>query len=70
MENEYTENEFNSFLLGMGILPVEYKEIENEIKQLNLLDRLDKVRWADGSEIVEVDEYILKLRTDYEKLIN
>lgn len=70
MENEYTENEFNSFLLGMGILPVEYKEIENEVKQLNLLDRLDKFRWADGSEIVEVDEYILKLRTAYEKLIN
>ncbi|MBC6994937.1 aminoglycoside phosphotransferase family protein [Neolewinella lacunae] len=70
IENKLEEKEFDSFLKGMGIQPVEYQKIEEETIQLNLLHRLDKYRWADGREFVEIDEYISKLRIAYEKLMN
>ena len=60
----------NHFYQGWGISNYEYKEIEGEIKNINFLNRLDLYRWADGSNILEIEGYIIKLRSAYEKMLN
>ena len=69
MDNDLSEDEFKSFLSGLGISNYEYKEIEGEIKNINFLNRLDLYRWADGSNILEIEGYIIKLRSAYEKML-
>ncbi len=70
MDNDLNEEEFKSFISGLGISNSEYKKIEKEIKIINFLNRLDLYRWADGNNILEIEEYIIKLRSTYEKMLN
>ncbi len=70
MDHDLSEEAFKSFVSGLGMTNEEYQEIEKEIKIINFLNRLDLYRWADGSNILEIEEYIKKLRIAYNEMIN
>ena len=59
---EVTPEEINWFLAGLGIDEDEYRRIESEITLINLLDRLDKYRWAEDHAVTHIGEYTGKLR--------
>ena len=62
MANEASDDDLQAFVSGLGITPEEYEQIEPEIRQLNLLQKLDKYRWAIDSGIDDIEDYIIQLR--------
>ncbi|HMQ90420.1 MAG TPA: aminoglycoside phosphotransferase family protein [Flavilitoribacter sp.] len=64
---EVAPEEIGWFLSGLGMDEVEYLKIESEINLINLLDRLDKYRWAEDHAGILIDEYIGKLRKAFER---
>ena len=74
IEGEANEAEFNAFLDGMQIDEKAYRELEIEIRKLNLLHRLDKYRWAETYDVENLERFIHKLRGTFgswaEKIVN
>ena len=68
MSNEANEKEFVNFLKGLGITKIEYQKMEEEILKLNFLHRLDKYRWAESYDKVQIEEYGIKIREAFEKI--
>ena len=68
--NNLNSEEFEAFLNGYGMSNSDCLKIENEINLINLLNSLDLYRWAEGSDIQDVDEYARKLRVAFEKINN
>jgi len=69
MDNDLTAEEFSSFLLGLGIRKNEFKNIEEEITQINFLNSLDLYRWADENKIMEIERYISKLKGTFDRMM-
>ena len=65
IEKEASQEEFTFFLKGLGIPKKKFKEIERELRMLNLLLRLDIYRWALGRSITHKNNYIGKLQEAY-----
>jgi tRNA A-37 threonylcarbamoyl transferase component Bud32 len=62
LSEEASSVEIKYFLKGLGLTPDKYMEIENELKTLNLLHRLDKYRWAEGQGISSIEDYTKKIK--------
>jgi hypothetical protein len=62
MENEASHDDLQAFVNGLGITPEEYEQIEPKIRPLNLLQKLDKYRWAIDSGIDDIEDYKIQLR--------
>lgn len=69
MQEEITDEEFASFLQGMGIDGQHYSKIEKEIRVLNLLDSLDRYRWALDHAVEHIGGYGKKVQRAYENAI-
>lgn len=67
-DNKLNPNEFESFLSGYGLSKHEYRKIEDEISQINFLNRLDLYRWAEGSNFIEIDDYASKLKNTFNNI--
>lgn len=70
MENQLRKKEFSEFLSGLRIKPEEYNLIQEEIKMLNLLYRLDKYRWASQYDIENLAEFSDKVRIALKEIVN
>ncbi len=68
MSKEATQKEFNCFLEGLGIAPTDYQQIEQEVKLLNLLHRLDKYRWAEGHEVENINDFETSVKATFDRL--
>jgi len=61
-------DEIEYFKKGYGISNKDYQKIENEIRLINFLHRLDIYRWAEDYAIENIEEYEKKIRETFEKL--
>jgi tRNA A-37 threonylcarbamoyl transferase component Bud32 len=68
LSEEASSVEIKYFLKGLGLTPNKYMEIENELKTLNLLHRLDKYRWAEGQGISSIEDYSKKVRITFDNM--
>lgn len=69
IEGEANEYELQSFLQGMEISKKKYDEIEQQIRLLNILHRLDKYRWATEYDVKNLESYTEKLKQEYKKML-
>lgn len=67
-EGEASEVEIEALITGLGINKETYKYMEIQIRKINLLDRLDKFRWAYGRNI-DNESYIQKLRLAFDNVL-
>lgn len=68
MSGEASDEEFQLFLAGFGISALDYKEIEGEINLLNLLHHLDKYRWAEGQQGLDLEEFAVRVRETFDRI--
>ncbi len=68
LSGEASSVELNHFLKGLGLTPNKYMAIEHELKILNLLQRLDKYRWAEGKGISSIKEYEEKIKKTFDEI--
>jgi fructosamine-3-kinase len=69
-DNKLSDEEFGSFLLGLGLSRIDYEKIEAEISQINFLNCLDVYRWAEGHNLLETNGYSEKLLSAFENIIH
>ena len=66
-QEETNEQEFKAFIKGMGFSEEAYRALEPIVLAQNLLDRLDKFRWATAQKDVALSPYVDKLRIAYDQ---
>jgi aminoglycoside phosphotransferase len=57
-----TSKEFTSLLNGYGMSVIDYQEIKDEIHALQLLETIDKLRWARDKAPQRIDYFMQRLR--------
>lgn len=68
MSGEANGKEFENFMDGLGISQIGYDNMQEEIKILNFLHRLDKYRWAESYGVGNIKEYEKRIRETLGKI--